>query len=125
MGVFDGKFVWVTGAGTGIGKAAALMFAEDGASVVLIGRRREMLDQVAGEIEGMGGSALVASLDVSNRSDVQAVAADIQSKQGRIDILVNNAGTNVTNRRLDEITLEDWDEVIAINLTGAFNMFMA
>ena len=125
MGVFDGKFVWVTGAGTGIGKAAALMFAKDGASVVLIGRRREMLDQVAGEIEGMGGSALVAPLDVSNRADVQAVAADIQSKQGRIDILVNNAGTNVTNRRLDEITLEDWDQVIAINLTGAFNMFMA
>ncbi|MBT7158376.1 MAG: SDR family NAD(P)-dependent oxidoreductase, partial [Rhodospirillaceae bacterium] len=57
MGVFDGKSVWVTGAGTGIGKAAALMFAEDGASVVLIGRRREMLDQVAGEIESMGGSA--------------------------------------------------------------------
>ena len=77
MGVFDGKFVWVTGAGTGIGKAAALMFAADGASVVLIGRRREMLERVAGEIESMGGSALVVPLDVSKRADVQAVTADM------------------------------------------------
>ena len=125
MGVFDGKRVWVTGAGTGIGKAAALMFAGEGAHVALIGRRRPMLEQVAGEIANRGGGATVAPLDVAQRHAVQAAAKGLLDAQGGVDILVNNAGTNVVNRRLDEITLEDWDAVLAANLTGAFNMVMA
>lgn len=125
MGVFDGKIVWVTGAGTGIGKAAALMFAGEGADVALMGRRRDMLEQVAGEIEALPGSAVVVPLDVSQRDAVMAAAKDLLAQHGRVDVLINNAGTNVVNRRLDAITLEDWDQVIGINLTGAFNMVMA
>lgn len=125
MSAFDGKVVWVTGAGTGIGRAAALMFAREGAEVVLMGRRAEMLEQVAGEIEAAGGDAVVAALDVSDRRRVLSVADDLLAAQGRVDILVNNAGLNVVNRRLDEITPEDWDHVLAVNLTGAFNMVMA
>jgi NAD(P)-dependent dehydrogenase (short-subunit alcohol dehydrogenase family) len=125
MGVFDGERVWVTNAGTGIGKAAALMFAGEGAYVALIGRRRPMLDQVAGEISNRGGSATVVPLDVAQRPAVQAATRRLLDAHGGVDILVNNAGTNVVNRRLDEITPEDWDAVLAANLTGAFNMVMA
>ncbi len=125
MSAFDGKVVWVTGAGTGIGRAAALMFAREGAEVALMGRRAEVLEQVAGEIEATGGDAVVAALDVSDRRRVLSVAEDLLAAQGRVDILINNAGLNVVNRRLDEITPEDWDHVLAVNLTGAFNMVMA
>jgi NADP-dependent 3-hydroxy acid dehydrogenase YdfG len=125
MGVFDGKVAWVTGAGTGIGKAGALMFAREGASVALIGRRRDKLDEVATAIHAAGGTATVEALDVADRAKVGAAAARLLQRFRRVDILVNNAGLNVTNRRLDEITPEDWDHVIAVNLTGAFNMAMA
>ncbi len=125
MAAFDGKQVWITGAGTGIGRAAALMFAAEGAHVALIGRRRPMLDEVAGAIAAAGGQAEVTPLDVSRRAEVDAAAARLLATHRRVDILVNNAGINVANRRLDEIRSEDWDEVLAVNLTGAFNMAMA
>jgi len=125
MASFGGKVVWMTGAGTGIGKAGALMFAREGASVVLIGRRRDKLDEVAAKINASGGTALVEPLDVADRKKVQAAAARLLDRFKRVDILVNNAGVNITNRRLDEITPEDWDHVLAVNLTGAFNMVQA
>jgi NADP-dependent 3-hydroxy acid dehydrogenase YdfG len=125
MASLDGKVVWMTGAGTGIGKAGALMFAREGASVVLIGRRRDKLDEVAREIGAFGGTAVVEPLDVSHRKDVSATAARQLDRFKRVDILVNNAGLNVTNRRLDEITPDDWDHVLAVNLTGAFNLVHA
>lgn len=125
MGVFDGKVAWVTGAGTGIGKAAAMMFASEGAAVALIGRRRPPLQETADEIQTLGGSAEVLPLDVSDRQSVTAASKRLIGEHGRVDILVNNAGLNIVNRRLDEVTPEDWDSVIAVNLTGAFNMAMA
>src|SRR5438046_2083834 len=125
MTAFRGKVVWMTGAGTGIGKAGALMFAKERATVVLIGRRRDMLDEVAGEIAGFGGSAVVEPLDVADRSKGQAMAARLVETLKRVDILVNNAGLNIVNRRLDEVTAADWDHVLAVNLTGAFNMVQA
>ena len=121
MASFDGKVVWMTGAGTGIGKAGALMFAREGASVVLIGRRRDKLDEVAAEIKASGGTAVVEPLDVATEEGLVAAARQLDRFK-RVDILVNNAGLNVANRRLDEITPEDWDHVLAVNLTGAFNM---
>ena len=124
-GAFEGKVVWVTGAGTGIGRAGALMFAREGASVALIGRRREPLDEVSREIEAAGGSPAVEALDVSVRADVTAAAQRLIERFGRVDILVNNAGLNIVNRRLEELTPEDWDHVIGVNLTGAFNMVQA
>ena len=115
----------MTGAGTGIGKAGAMMFAREGASVVLIGRRRDKLDDVAREIGAFDGRAVVEPLDVGDRKKVLVAAARQLDYFKRVDILVNNAGLNVANRRLDEITPEDWDHVLAVNLTGAFNMVHA
>lgn len=125
MKAFEGQVVWITGAGTGIGKAGALMFAEDGATVVLIGRRRKELTEVADAIGKSGGTAVVEPLDVSDREAVRAAGARLIDRLKRVDILVNNAGLNVVNRRLEEVTAEDWDHVLAVNLTGAFNMVQA
>ena len=125
MTAFAGKVVWMTGAGTGIGKAGALMFAEEGAAVALIGRRRDKLDEVAAEIHAMGGTAAVEALDVADRKKVGDAGERLLKRLGRVDILVNNAGLNVVNRRLNEITAEDWDYILAVNLTGAFNMVQA
>ena len=125
MSAFAGKVVWMTGAGTGIGKAGALMFAREGAAVALIGRRRDTLDGVAAEIHASGGTAVVEALDVADRPKVDAAAQRLLERQKRVDILVNNAGINVLNRRLDEITAADWDYILAVNLTGAFNMVQA
>ena len=120
-----GKTVWMTGAGTGIGKAGALMFAREGANVALLGRRRDKLEEVAAAIADSGGTAAIEPLDVADRAKTRAVAGRLIERFGRVDILVNNAGLNVVNRRLDEITPEDWDHVLAANLTGAFNMVQA
>jgi len=125
MTAFAGKVVWMTGAGTGIGKAGALMFAQEGAAVALIGRRRDKLDEVAAEIQAMGGTAAVEALDVADRKKVGEAGERLLKRLGRVDILVNNAGLNVVNRRLDEIGAEDWDYILAVNLTGAFNMVQA
>ena len=125
MTAFAGKVVWMTGAGTGIGKAGALMFAQEGAAVALIGRRRDKLDEVAAQIQAIGGKAAVEALDVADRKKVGEAGERLLKRLGRVDILVNNAGLNVVNRRLDEITAEDWDHILAVNLTGAFNMVQA
>src|SRR6266436_1803276 len=125
MSAFAGKVVWMTGAGTGIGKAGALMFAQEGAAVALIGRRRDKLDEVAAEIQAIGGRAAVEVLDVADRKKVGETGERLLKSFGRVDILVNNAGLNVVNRRLNEITAEDWDYILAVNLTGAFNMVQA
>jgi NADP-dependent 3-hydroxy acid dehydrogenase YdfG len=125
MTAFAGKVVWVTGAGTGIGRAGALMFAREGAAVALIGRRRDKLDEVAAEIQAFGGKAAVQAIDVADRKKVGKAGEGLLKRLGRVDILVNNAGLNVVNRRLDEISAEDWDYILAVNLTGAFNMVQA
>lgn len=125
MGVFDGKVVWVTGGGTGIGRAGALMFAREGATVALFGRRREPLEEVAKEIAAHGGKCAIEAVDVGARDKVDAAAKRLVAQFGRVDILVNNAGLNVVNRRLDELQPEDWDHVLAVNLTGAYNMVNA
>ncbi len=127
MGLFNGKVVWITGAGTGIGKAGALMFASEGALVALIGRRRPPLEEVAGEIAAKGGQAVVAPADVGDREAVHRVANDLLAKLQRVDILVNNAGLNVVGdgRRLENLTSDDFDAVLRVNLTGQYNMFHA
>ena len=77
MGLFDGKVVWVTGAGTGIGKAGALMFAEEGATVALLGRRKARLEETAAEIGRRGGRSVVAPVDVGERGQVERVATQL------------------------------------------------
>src|SRR5262249_58050740 len=125
MSAFTGKVVWMTGAGTGIGKAGALMFAREGAAVALIGRRTDMLEEVAAKITAFGGTAIVEALDVADRQKVDAAAQRLLGRLRRVDILVNNAGVNVLNRRLHEITAADCGYIPPVNRTRAFHMVQA
>lgn len=117
MGMLDGKVAWVTGAGSGIGEAAAVTLAGEGARVVLTGRRRAPLEAVAARI---GGAARVAPADMAVAAEVDAVMAGIEREFGRLDILVANAGLNVRERRWDQLSAAGAAEVIAANLNSAF-----
>lgn len=112
-----GKVAWVTGAGTGIGEGGAHALAQAGMSVVLSGRRRDKLEAVAAQI---GERASVAALDVADRDAVASVAASIIADHGRLDVLVSSAGINVKERNWHNVSLDDWDSVIRIDLDGAF-----
>src|SRR3954465_7431318 len=89
-----GKIAWITGAGSGIGEAAALALAEEGAITVLTGRRREPLEGVAARIHQKGGTAHVQPANLMDAKQVQKIGAFIRSTLGRLDVLVNNAGLN-------------------------------
>lgn len=120
MGRLQGKIAWVTGAGSGIGESAALKLAEEGATVVLTGRRREPLEEVAGRIRAAGGTAHVQPADLMKSAEVQKVADWIRKELGRLDILVSNAGLNITERDWKRISPEGIDELIHGNLSSAF-----
>jgi NADP-dependent 3-hydroxy acid dehydrogenase YdfG len=120
MSKLKGKVAWITGAGTGIGLAGAQALAQAGASVVMSGRRKEILALEAEKIRIRGSSAEVEVLDVSDPAAVRKVADGILSRHGRIDILVNSAGLNTSNRYWKNQTVEGWKEVIGINLDGSF-----
>jgi NADP-dependent 3-hydroxy acid dehydrogenase YdfG len=115
-----GKVAWVTGAGSGIGRAGALALAEDGALVVASGRRRDALEETAQRVASAGGKAEIELLDVADAKAVEAVAVGILKRHGRVDILVNSAGLNVTKRHWDNVDADGWDTVIGIDLDGAF-----
>ncbi|MDO9707634.1 SDR family oxidoreductase [Paracraurococcus lichenis] len=120
MGRLDGKIAWVTGAGSGIGEAVAERFGAEGAAVILTGRRRDRLEQVAERIRGKGGTAEVQPADLMQAAEVQRVADAIAAGHGRLDVLVSNAGLNVTERRWDNLTPEGIDQLIQGNLSSAF-----
>ena len=122
MQSIEGKIAWVTGAGTGIGRAGAIALAGAGAKVILSGRRVTQLEDVSGRISNLGGVADVKSLDIADVEAVNKVADDILERHGRIDILVNSAGLNKPNRRWRDITDESWSTIIDVNLNGAFNV---
>ena len=113
----EGGVAWVTGAGTGIGESSAVALAGAGMTVVLSGRRRDKLEEVAGRI---GDRGEIAVLDVADAGAVGVVAADILERHGRVDVLVNSAGLNVRARHWRELSLHDWDKVIRVDLNGAF-----
>jgi NAD(P)-dependent dehydrogenase (short-subunit alcohol dehydrogenase family) len=113
------KVAIVTGAGTGIGRAIALAYAQEGASVVLTGRREETLARVADEVQTLGGSSLVVRASVAEPDEVQRLVTEAQSHFGRINILVNNAGVFIYKGLLD-LSLGEWDETINTNLKGIF-----
>ena len=120
-----GKVAWITGAGTGIGLAGAKALADAGATVVLSGRRKEVLSLEAEKIRIKGGRSEVEALDVSDPKAVKKTAAAILSRHARVDILVNSAGLNVPNRHWKNQTIEGWREVIGINLDGSFYTTLA
>ena len=114
-----GKVAWITGAGSGIGRSAALELAEGGASVVLSARRAEQLREAVAEIGAAGGTAEAVPLDVADKAAVAKAAAGILERHGRVDILVNSAGINLPSRFWKNLTPESFAEIVGINLNGA------
>ena len=115
----DGQTAIVTGAGRGIGRATALAFAREGASVVLAARSVSEIETVADEIRGAGGESLPVPTDVSNKSEVDAMVKQALDRFGKVDLLVNNAGVAIHNP-IPLIREEDWDLNIAVNLKAVF-----
>ncbi len=109
----------VTGAGTGVGRAAALALLGDGYCVALAGRRAEPLHQTAAD-SGAGDRALPVPADVTRPEAVRALFDAAVARWGRVDVLFNNAGLNVPNVPLDSLTFEQWRTVVDVNLTGVF-----
>jgi NAD(P)-dependent dehydrogenase (short-subunit alcohol dehydrogenase family) len=121
---FEEKTVIVTGAGQGIGRAIAGRFADEGAEVMLIGRRAAPLEQAVSEIEADGGRAWLHPADVSDSAHVREAVEAAAARWERIDVLVNNAGIAEEVPFL-EIEEEGWERVLAVNLKGAFLMAQA
>ncbi len=120
MGSLTGKVAWVTGAGSGIGQAAAIALAKEGATVVLTGRRKEPLDATAATIKAAGGKAVVKPGDLMKAAAVMRIAKGIEKQFGRCDILVNNAGLNILERQWAKLTPANAEQVIDGNLSSAF-----
>ncbi|MEJ8570135.1 SDR family oxidoreductase [Microbaculum marinum] len=114
------KVALVTGAGTGVGKAAALGLAAAGYAVVLAGRRKEPLDEVAAEISAAGGKALAVPTDVTDPASVEQLFETTVGELGRLDVLFNNAGTGAPPVPLEDLTFEQWKTVVDVNLNGMF-----
>jgi NAD(P)-dependent dehydrogenase (short-subunit alcohol dehydrogenase family) len=114
-----GRVALVTGAGSGIGKAAALALLREGYRVALAGRRRERLEETAAESEA-GERARVAPADVSDPTSVKALFAATVATFGRLDVVFNNAGRGAPAVPLEDITDEQWKQVVDVNLTGMF-----
>jgi NAD(P)-dependent dehydrogenase (short-subunit alcohol dehydrogenase family) len=116
----NGKIAMVTGAGSGIGKAAALALLNDGYSVVLAGRRRDALEHTAATAGPAGTRALAVAADVSDPASVRGLFEQTKAAFGRLDLLFNNAGTGAPPIPLEDLTVEQWRRVVDVNLTGAF-----
>jgi NAD(P)-dependent dehydrogenase (short-subunit alcohol dehydrogenase family) len=116
----NSKIALVTGAGSGIGRAAALALLREGYQVALAGRRPEALDQTLAAAGPDAARALAVPTDVSDESVVRALFEKIEQAFGRLDVLFNNAGTGAPAIPLEELTLEQWRRVVDVNLTGAF-----
>jgi len=114
------KFAIVTGAGSGIGRSSALALLEAGYGVALAGRRREQLEETVALAGAQGANALAVPTDVGDPASVQALFAATKQRFGRLDLLFNNAGVNVSNTAFEDLTPEQWNQVVTINLTGSF-----
>jgi NAD(P)-dependent dehydrogenase (short-subunit alcohol dehydrogenase family) len=115
-----GKVAIVTGAGSGIGRAAALALLREGYAVVLAGRRPEALSETAAQAGAAGPQILTVPTDVADPSSVRALFATTKKTFGRLDLLFNNAGTNAPGVPLEDLTADQWRRVLDVNLTGAF-----
>ncbi len=117
---FLGKTAIITGGGTGMGRAAAIRLAKEGANVVVVGRRKERIEDVADLIDKEGGKALAISADVSDEEQVKHMVFTTVNTFGSLDIAWNNAGILGEFKPINEISIEEFDRITAINMKGAF-----
>jgi len=117
--VLEGKIAWLTGAGSGIGRAGALALAASGATVIASGRNQQGLDETAALIAKAGGKAQAVPVDVADKAAVARAGADIVARHGGVDILVNSAGLNLSTRLWKHLTPDSFDHIVGINLNGA------
>lgn len=118
----EGKVAIITGSSEGMGKATALLFAKNGAKVAITGRTEETGEEVAKEIRDSGGEAQYFKLDVSKEENCKNVVDEVVKKWGKLDILVNNAGVTGVDKPTHELTNEEFDFVLNIDLKGVFFM---
>ncbi|MEG4121815.1 SDR family oxidoreductase [Microcoleus sp. N9_B4] len=117
MSNVNGKVIIITGASSGIGEATARMLAKNGAKVVLGARRADRLETIVKDIDAEGGIAEYQALDVTQRSQLEAIVQLAQSKFDRVDVLINNAGIMPLST-LDQLKVEEWDRMIDVNIKG-------
>ena len=118
---FQDKVVLVTGGNSGIGRAAAIQFADEGAKVVIAARREEPGNDVVRNIKSRGGEAVFIRTDVTRREEIEHLFQTITKEYGRLDCAFNNAGVNtLTMRRIVNTTMEDWDRLMNTNLKGVW-----
>ena len=114
------RIALVTGGGSGIGAKVAQVLAQDGWTVIIAGRRQEALESVRSTIGKTVGGIIGIATDVTKEEDVKKLFATIKDKFGRLDLLFNNAGTGAPAVEIDQLSLDDWNKVVAVNLTGVF-----
>jgi NAD(P)-dependent dehydrogenase (short-subunit alcohol dehydrogenase family) len=118
--LLEGKAGLITGAGSGIGKAAAILLAQEGAKVGVLSHTREEIEQTAAEIERVGGQAIPLTADVSQPDQMERAVRETAERWGRLDIVFANAGINGVWAPLEELTPEEWDRTLDTNLKGTF-----
>ena len=122
MGLLDDQVVIITGAGTGIGREAALLFADQGATLVLAGRRIEPLNEVVHMIELKGGTAVARSTDLEDGDAAAALGRWALAEFGKVDVIVNNAGHSTPAKSIRFIPADQWDSVFRVNVEGVFRL---
>lgn len=120
MGMHEGRVALVTGAASGIGRASAQIFAREGARVAVVDRDEEGARATAEGINANGGEAIALAVDVSDEAQVARMVADTVTQFGRLDAALNNAGISSPPFRFHEMPVEEWDRMLAVNLTAVF-----
>jgi NAD(P)-dependent dehydrogenase (short-subunit alcohol dehydrogenase family) len=115
-----GKVALITGAGSGIGKAAALLLAKEGAKIVALGRTEDELEETVTKIQNSGGESIPVAADISQPGEMQQAIQKIVNQWGRLDIVFANAGINGVWAPIEELEPEEWNKTINVNLTGTF-----
>jgi NAD(P)-dependent dehydrogenase (short-subunit alcohol dehydrogenase family) len=118
-GRLEGRTVLITGAGSGIGRSAAVLFASEGASIGILDRNALAANETCDLIESLGATAFPVPADVTSRSEVDIAVASVVGRFGRLDVLFNNAGVD-SGGSIEEATDDDWDRVFAVNVKGVF-----
>ena len=117
---FENKVAIITGSTRGIGRATAELFAKEGAKVIVVGTKEELGESCVNAIKAAGGEAIFCKTDVTSDESLDNLVKTALDTYGKIDILVNNAGVGGTTANMDQITMDEWNTVLATNLTAPF-----